>query len=233
MIGSSARRILNTLNGLWHTRAVLILFAIVVAHWGEHLMQAWQVYVRHWSLPHAHGGIGLLFPWLITSEWLHYGYVGGIFAGLLLVRQGFAGHARVWWNAAVLVQAWHFLEHSLLLGQAALGHNLFGAAVPTSILQLVVPRLELHLFYNAIGFIPMVMGLVYHLFPPAGEKPAACACALTKARPARLRYPRFRGHAGNGRGEMLPQRGVATGVSRTPLSRAGVDREQGRKSRKR
>ncbi len=180
MIESSARRILKTLNGSWHTRAVFLLFAIVVAHWGEHVMQAYQVYVRHWSLPHAHGGIGLLFPWLVTSEWLHFGYVGGILAGLALLRPGFAGRSRAWWNAALAIQAWHVMEHTLLLGQAMLGHNLFGAPVPTSLVQLLIPRLELHLFYNAIGLIPMVMGLFYHLSPPVGERPASCRCAHSK-----------------------------------------------------
>jgi hypothetical protein len=177
---SPAARFVMNVNGHWHKRANLVLLAIIGGHWVEHVMQAYQVYGLNHARPHAHGAIGMLFPWLVTSEWLHYGYVAGILAGLVLVRPGFTGRARVWWNAAVLVQLWHCLEHSLLLGQVLLGHNLFGAAVPTSIVQLAVPRLELHLFYNAMGFIPMVIGLFYHLFPPAGEWPAACQCAESK-----------------------------------------------------
>ena len=173
-------RLFTKINGPWHKRATLIVLTIIVGHWVEHVMQAYQVYGLNQARPHAHGAIGVLFPWLVTSEWLHYGYVGGILAGLVLVRPGFAGRARLWWNAAVLVQLWHCIEHSLLLGQAASGHNLFGGAVPTSILQLVVPRLELHLFYNAMGFVPMVIGLFYHLFPPAGEWPTECHCAESK-----------------------------------------------------
>ena len=50
-----------------------------------------------------------------------------------------------------------------------LGHNLFGRPVPTSLMQLWVPRVELHLFYNTIVFIPMVIAMYYHMFPPQGE----------------------------------------------------------------
>ena len=173
---SRTRLLLNRLNGSWHKRANLVLLTIVVGHWVEHVMQAYQVYALNESRPHAHGAIGMLFPWLVTSEWLHYGYVGAILAGLVVLRPGFSGRGRVWWNAAVAIQSWHFIEHSLLLAQAILGHNLFGAGDPTSLLQLVAPRLELHLFYNAVGFIPMIIGLLYHLFPPSGEWPV-CRCA--------------------------------------------------------
>ena len=63
------------------------------------------------------------------------------------------------------------------LKRALTGTNLFGAAVPTSILQLWVPRMELHLLYNAIVFIPMVIAMYYHLYPPAGEALPVCGCA--------------------------------------------------------
>jgi hypothetical protein len=53
-----------------------------------------------------------------------------------------------------------------------------GRPVPTSLLQLWVPRVELHLFYNTIVFIPMVIAMYYHLFPPAGEQVPRCSCAI-------------------------------------------------------
>ena len=34
-----------------------------------------------------------------------------------------------------------------------------------SVLQFFVPRVELHLFYNSIVFVPMVIGMYYHMFP--------------------------------------------------------------------
>jgi hypothetical protein len=50
--------------------------------------------------------------------------------------------------------------------------------VPTSILQLWVPRVELHLLYNTIVFIPMVVAMYFHMLPPAGERrKAQCTCA--------------------------------------------------------
>jgi len=46
-------------------------------------------------------------------------------------------------------------------------HNSWGKPVPFSVLQLVIPRVELPLFYNTIVFVPMVIGMYYHMFPPA------------------------------------------------------------------
>jgi len=93
----------------------------------------------------------------------------------------FAGRARTWWTVALVIQFWHHIEHLLLIGQATFHHNLFGKPVPCSILQLVVPRVELHLFYNSIVFIPMVIGMYYHMFPPQGEtQHANCTCSWHK-----------------------------------------------------
>jgi len=72
----------------------------------------------------------------------------------------------------------------LLIGQATFHHNLFGSPVPASILQLVVPRVELHLFYNTVVFIPMIIGMYYHLFPAQQDaERALCTCAW-QSRPA-------------------------------------------------
>jgi hypothetical protein len=153
-----------------------VFLIIILAHWTEHIWQAFQVYFLKWPRAHSHGALGLLFPWLNTSEWLHYGYAFIMLAGFVLLRPGFVGRARFWWNLALAIQVWHFFEHGLLLTQALLGVNFFDSPVRTSILQLVFPRVELHLFYNAIVFIPMVVAMVYHFYPPTGEAPAACNC---------------------------------------------------------
>jgi len=79
--------------------------------------------------------------------------------GIVLLRSGFTGTARTWWTVALGMQIWHHFEHLLLLGQALTDHPLFGAAQPTSIVQLLAPRVELHLFYNAIVFTPMVAAI--------------------------------------------------------------------------
>lgn len=172
------QRFLALLNGpRWHERALWLYGVIVLAHWLEHLTQAWQVYALHWPRPTAGGALGLWYPWLVSSEIMHWAYAFLMIGGLLLLRPGYEGRSRLWWNISLLIQAWHFVEHSLLQWQAITGHNLFGAAAPTSIAQIWFPRMELHLFYNAAVFLPMVIAMYYHLYPPAGEALPACGCA--------------------------------------------------------
>jgi hypothetical protein len=146
----------------WHDALVLVFLAIVIAHWAEHLVQAGQVWLLGWNRPDAGGVLGVVWPWLVTSEWMHYGYAVVMFAGLVLLCHGFTGRARAWWNAALYIQFWHHIEHLLLLVQASTGSYLLGAGQPTSIAQLIVPRVELHLLYNAIVTLPMVVAMVLH-----------------------------------------------------------------------
>jgi hypothetical protein len=155
--------------------------AIVLLHWTEHLLQAHQVYVQGMPRPQALGGLGMVFPWLVSSEGLHYTYALVMLAGLILLRPGFTGRARARWNLALGIQVWHHFEHFLLLSQVVLHANILGRAAPTSILQLFFPRMELHLFYNALVFIPMVVAVYYHLNPPASDRDKpACSCARVK-----------------------------------------------------
>jgi hypothetical protein len=151
---------------------------IVVAHWAEHLTQAFQIWVLGWSVPQSRGVLGLAFPWLISSEWLHYGYALVMLAGLFVLRAAFVGRARTWWVIAFGIQFWHHIEHLLLFVQAQTGMFLAGRTVPTSIVQLVVARVELHLFYNTAVFLPMVVALYLHLRPSESEqRRAVCGCA--------------------------------------------------------
>ncbi|MEV4476642.1 hypothetical protein ACFFR3_44550 [Nonomuraea salmonea] len=166
------------LNGERHKPALGFFAFIVVAHWAEHIAQAYQVYVLNWPLPEARGVLGLPFPWLVTSEWMHYGYALLMLIGLVLLRRGFTGRSRTWWNISLGIQVWHHFEHFLLLMQVIIGANLLGGPTPRSIIQLLVPRLELHLFYNAIVFVPMVVAMLLHRKPNSQERATmACACA--------------------------------------------------------
>lgn len=141
----------------------LNFFAVVVLlHWMEHLVQAAQIWVLGWPIPRAGGVLGLWFPWLITSEVMHYGYALVMLVMLWLLRDGFAGRVRQWWMLAFALQFWHHIEHLLLFGQALLGVNLGGGPVRMSLLQFFVPRVELHLFYNTVVTIPMVVAIVLH-----------------------------------------------------------------------
>ncbi len=150
---------LDRLNGSLHRRALTLLMLIVSAHWAEHIAQAYQVFVLHWPRLASGGVLGLSFPLLARSETLHFGYNLSLLVGLILLRSGFRGQARTFWTVAMLIQGWHMFEHSLLQAQWLTGVYLFGAAQQTSILQLWVPRVELHLLYNTLVFIPMLIGL--------------------------------------------------------------------------
>ena len=70
-------------------------------------------------------------------------------------------------------------EHALLFLQSLTGQNLLGEAVPTSILQMVFPRVELHLFYNVVVFVPMVVAMVLHRRPRL-EDLVECTCAPSR-----------------------------------------------------
>lgn len=171
-------RFVQTLNGSRHETALRLFMAIVLAHWAEHLLQTLQVYVLGWPVPDARGLLGFFFPVLVSSELLHYGYALVMLVGLWVLRPGFTGgQDRAWWTAALAIQFFHHIEHFLLQAQYLLGQNLFDRPVPTSIAQLWVPRVELHLFYNTIVFIPMIVGMYFHMFPPAGAGRLACTCA--------------------------------------------------------
>jgi hypothetical protein len=172
----------NSLNTTWHKRALQFFMLIVLAHWAEHLTQAIQVFILGWPRPQAGGVLGLWFPWLVSSEVLHYGYAIVMLIGLFSLRSGFTGTSRKWWTIALAIQFWHHIEHLVLQWQAVTHHNWLGYPMPVSFLQMLFPksRVEIHLFYNAVVFIPMVVAMYYHMFPPTGEKHAACACALKK-----------------------------------------------------
>lgn len=173
-----AAGLLARLNGPLHRRAMWAFMAIVLLHWAEHLTQAYQIWALGMPRHHALGALGMVWPWLVHSEWLHYGYALVMLAGLLMLYPGMAGRARTWWGIALALQFWHHLEHGLLLTQVFTGWRMGSGAAPVSLLQLVVPRVELHLFYNSVVFVPMLVGMLYHLYPsPAEAAQAACSCA--------------------------------------------------------
>jgi hypothetical protein len=159
-----------------YDRALWVFLVIVLAHWAEHIVQAFQAFVLGWSRPEAQGALGLLWPALVQSEALHYGYAIVMLVGLVLLRPAFTGRARTWWTVALWLQVWHHAEHLLLLSQAVAGHPFFGATQNTSLLQLAFPRIELHLFYNAVVFVPMIVAMYLHLAfrtPAGGDASAA------------------------------------------------------------
>ncbi|GAB2992623.1 hypothetical protein [Saccharothrix stipae] len=169
----------GSLNTHWHKPALYAFMLIVIAHWVEHITQAVQIYALGWPVPQSKGALGLWFPWLVTSEVMHYGYALIMLTFLFALRKGFVGRAKTWWTISLGLQFWHHIEHLLLIIQSSAGTNLLGKPAPTSIIQLIIPRVELHLFYNTIVFIPMVIAMVLHMRPSREERAEMqCTCAL-------------------------------------------------------
>ncbi len=177
--GAESASFLERLNGVWHERALQIFIVIVLAHWAEHLVQAYQIYALGWPVPESRGVLGYWYPWLVKSEILHYGYALIMLAGIWMLRSGFIGRSRTWWTVALVIQFWHHVEHGLLQGQAILGANLLNSPVPISVAQIWIPRVELHLLYNSLVFIPMIVAMYLHMFPPQEEAARMrCSCAF-------------------------------------------------------
>lgn len=204
------RGLIDKLNAEWHKPALLTYAFIVLAHWAEHLVQAFQVYVLHWPLKQSLGLLGMPFPWLVRSELMHYLYAIVMLIGLWFLRKGFVGRSRTWWMVAFWIQFWHHIEHALLQGQVLYGANFLGAPAPISVIQmlgliegtgstgfnglmagppqhpftplmLAVRRVEVHLFYNTIVFVPMAIAMYLHMFPtPEEEAHMQCGCAWHK-----------------------------------------------------
>jgi hypothetical protein len=173
---------LGELNSRYHNRALAVFMIVVIAHWAEHIVQAIQIYGLGWKTSDARGVLGIPFPTLISSEWLHYGYALVMLVALWTLRHGFAGRSRQWWNLALALQFWHHIEHLLLFVQAQSGWRLAGQKVPTSVIQLLIPRVELHLFYNTIVTIPMIIGVLLHRRASAAEHElTGCTCGLKPA----------------------------------------------------
>jgi hypothetical protein len=169
--------LLNVKNSAAHERLLNLYMVVVLLQWVEHIVQAYQIFVLNWPRPEAGGVLGFFAPWLLRTELLHWGYAIFMLVGLIVLLPGFSGRSRIWWIVSLVIQSWHFVEHSLLQGQAILDTTWFGSSVPASFVQIWVPRVELHLFYNAAVFIPMVIAMYFHLYPPKNEAPVACNCS--------------------------------------------------------
>ncbi|WP_107670509.1 hypothetical protein [Cyanothece sp. BG0011] len=122
-----------------------------------------QLWLFHWERPDCLGLLGLLNPWLMRSEWLHYGYALLMLIGLWVFQSKMTTKkASFWWSLALWFQFYHHFEHAILLSQELLKVNFLNSSTPISIGQIWFPRIELHLFYNFIVFIPMIIALWYN-----------------------------------------------------------------------
>jgi len=180
--GAPSRGLYEKLNTGWHKAALLAFTAFVLFHWMEHIVQAYQFFVMHWSRQMSMGLLGMYYPWLMKTEALHYGFALVMLIGLWVLRKGFTGTSYTWWMVAFWIQFWHHFEHFILFYQAQTHQFWFGGSVPTSVGQIWIPRIELHLIYNALVFIPMVVAMYYHVYPPAQDAgKAMCSCEHHRA----------------------------------------------------
>lgn len=162
--------LLTKINSTAHYGALKWYLAIVIAHWIEHLVQAFQVYILRMPTPQAGGFLGYLLPETNKNETLHWTYAIVMFAGLLLLRRGFTDKSKMWWNLAIWIMAWHLFEHTFLFCQYWSGHYFFSSSSPTSVLQVFFPRVELHLIYNMLVMLPILAALSSHWFNASEAK---------------------------------------------------------------
>src|SRR5689334_3638341 len=180
--GSTSSGFLVALNTRYHKLALQAFMVIVLFHWLEHIVQAYQFYVLRWPRQMSMGLLGMYYPWLMKTETLHYGFALVMLIGLWVLRKGFVGMSYKWWMISFWLQFWHHIEHFMLFYQANTHHYFFGGTVPTSIGQIWIPRIELHLMYNTLVFIPMVVAMYYHVYPPARDAvKMMCTCARNHA----------------------------------------------------
>jgi hypothetical protein len=130
-----------------------VLLFTVLAHWAEHLVQAYQVWVLDRPRPAARGALGQLVPWLATSEWLHYGYALVMIIGLVLLQPGFGRALGNWGtrmtdrHADVLTR----LEARLRAGPGELSPQTRAAAIdadplPDPLAQAYVETIRRHAY---------------------------------------------------------------------------------------
>ena len=120
-----------------------LYLSIVVIHFIEHLAQMFELYVLGYTRAESLGLIGLAFPLLVRSEWLHYWFAVFTLYGLLKYKFS---------PTAIYLQTSHLIEHTILLTQYLLAFS------PTGIGGIWFARIELHFIYNLIVLVAMCRG---------------------------------------------------------------------------
>lgn len=148
----------------------LSMIVISLVHMSEHIAQWVQLYVLNVPRTQAWGLLGSIkLPWLnglalVQDEWMHWTLAYLMLLGLIALYPTMTSSINYgrYWIAALAIQTWHMTEHMLLLAQQLLGVHFFGQAVNTSIIQLILPRIELHFFYNVVVFVPMAAAMILY-----------------------------------------------------------------------
>jgi hypothetical protein len=119
-----------------------------------------------WPRPQAGGVLGLWFPFLISSEILHYGYAIVMLIGIWMLRKGFTGLSRKWWTVALVIQFWHHIEHLLDVFQGNIDVEEIAHRVDEDVLRLLpLQRTDEHLRLQREFKTVLVVGVPCRLQP--------------------------------------------------------------------
>lgn len=150
----------------WQVKVIVAFMVVAGGHFAEHLIQIFEYLVLGWPAKQSGGILGLWFPGLAASEYLHSGWNTLQLTGLILLWPLFRrkGKASLFWKLAMVAQSWHWLEHVLLQVQYLTGYYLFHAIKQQSILELFFPRIELHFVYNLLSFMPTLIAVLLYMY---------------------------------------------------------------------
>lgn len=146
-------------HGKDHKRLLALYMVVVGLHFAEHILQLYQFAVLGWARPASGGLLGLWAPQLAMAELLHFGYNSFQLIGLLALLGGFKGRARTFWIIAIVLQGWHWFEHALLQLQWITKIYLYNGPKQMSVLEVFLPRIELHFIYNMLVVIPTLIAV--------------------------------------------------------------------------
>lgn len=133
----------------------LVLAVTQTAHVGEHVAQVAQLRLLGIPAKDAHGIFGAL-----DVEWVHFAWNAWVVAAIaVLLAKGFR---TPWLWAAGLIGGWHLTEHVVLIAL----YVATGVAGRPGLLAdggliaggLPIARPEMHLLYNLVETIPLLIG---------------------------------------------------------------------------
>jgi hypothetical protein len=134
----------------------LVLASTQTAHVGEHVVQIIQLRLLGIPPSDAHGVIGAL-----DVEWVHFIWNTWVFAAVVVLLIGKPRQRWLW--LAGLAAGWHLAEHAVLIAlylatgvEARPGLLAAGGLVAGG---LPLSRPDLHLAYNVVETVPLVLGL--------------------------------------------------------------------------
>lgn len=88
--------LIKHINSRYFNTYLLLFQVIVLSHFAEHVAQIIELYILHWPRKESLGLLGLAYPYLVHSEYLHYAHALFMLVGLYLLSFSFVGDAKKW-----------------------------------------------------------------------------------------------------------------------------------------